>query len=320
MWLENHFKHTHSDKRTIVLISLLNIFCFFSATLGCTQACSQSEMNVSLIENAVSLEPNITHGTCGETYRVQCEHGHTVFPSSPGTMFCDISGNWTNRPKCLINTCNNSTYAITNGQLDFPTDSSPHGTYFSATCDPGYSTNNQNGTMECDSNGIFTNKPICSPNMCLNSSLLVQNGEVHFPTAMGSTEAAYNVTCNPGFTALNLTEMTGTLQCELDGSWGNKPVCFMLWKSSSLNDLELADITDGNPLTALTMHKSNCFSFDLWLPFDLEVTSTIEVNVTGTGIKCQSSNSILPPIDITTGTDIDNRRYRQNQCVLSMLF
>ncbi len=261
-------------------------------------------MNISLIENAVSLEPNITHGTCGETYHVQCEPGHAVYPSSPGTMFCDASGNWTNRPQCQINICDNSTYTITNGQLDIPSDSSPHGTYFAITCDPGYSANNPNGTMDCDENGIFTNKPTCNPNMCLNSSLVVQHGEVHFPTTQSPTETAYNITCNAGFTAANVTELTGTLQCESNGTWGNKPVCFMQWKSPSLSDPLLADITDGNPLTTLTLHKSNCFNFDLWLPFDLEVTSPIEVNITGTGIKCPSSLSVIPSIEITTGTDI----------------
>ncbi len=232
--------------------------------------------------------------------------GHTAFPSYSGTMWCDSYGNWTNRPECLINTCDNSTYTITNGRLDFPSDSSPHGTYFAATCDPGYSTDYPNGTMDCDSNGGFTNKPTCNPNMCLNSSLVVQYGDVHFSTTSRITDTAYyNVSCIPGFKASNLTEMTGTLKCGLDGSWEKKPVCFMQWKSSRLTDLSLADVTDGNPLTTLTLHKANCFNIDLWLPFDLEVTSNIEVNITGTGMKCQSSHSVIRSIEVTTGTDIE---------------
>ncbi len=273
-----------------------------AADMGCSQPCSPSVMS---IENALSLEPNPGSGVCGAIYKLQCATGHKALPSSSGPMFCDTFGNWTNRPRCEANICDSSTYTIANGLLYFPNISSPHGTYYSAKCDPGYSMNaNSTGPMDCDSNGVFTNKPACIPNVCLNSSLVVKYGDVHFPNILSPTRTEYNVSCYTGFTPSDQNNMTGTLECQSDGTWGNKPVCFMPWKSPSLSDFTLADVTDNNPLTAFTLHKSNCLNFDLWLP-DLNVTSTIKVNISGMGLQCESGHSVLRPIEISTGTDTD---------------
>ena len=42
-------------------------------------ACSPSEMDLSLIDNAISLEPNSTSGLNGALYKVEC---------APGKLMC----------------------------------------------------------------------------------------------------------------------------------------------------------------------------------------------------------------------------------------
>ncbi len=44
------------------------------------------------------------------------------------------------------------------------------------------------------------------------------------------------------------------------------------------------------------------------------MTSTIKVNITGMGIQCRLEQSIIPAIDITTGTDSGGL---QRECVYS---
>ncbi len=53
--------------------------------LGCYQTCAASEMNISLIENAVSLAPNSSSGVCGSMYQLQC---------APGILCCIFITSW----------------------------------------------------------------------------------------------------------------------------------------------------------------------------------------------------------------------------------
>ncbi len=89
------------------------------------------------------------------------------------------------------------------------------------------------------------------------------------------------------------------------------------WRSSSLTDVTLADITDGDPLTGLTLYKSQCINIDLWLP-DLQVTSSIEVNITGTNINCPSQHLVVHPIDVTTGTGKEGLRRECSHVTMSV--
>ena len=55
------------------------------------------------------------------------------------------------------------------------------------------------------------------------------------------------------------------------------------WKSSILTEQNLADITDNNNSTFFTINKAACTYIELWGD-DLQVTSSVKVNITGAGM------------------------------------
>ena len=68
-----------------------------------------------------------------------------------------------NNLNSLANVCSSGylTMDMDNGHVVSPTVSSPHGTSFEVECDSGYNTMAPNGTLDCASNGNFTNRPSC---------------------------------------------------------------------------------------------------------------------------------------------------------------
>ncbi len=61
-----------------------------------------------------------------------------------------------------------------------------------------------------------------SANMCLNTSLTIQYGQVHSPNEAGFTGGPYISSCIPAYVAQNTT---GTLKCNVHGEWINKVLC-----------------------------------------------------------------------------------------------
>ena len=75
------------------------------------------------------------------------------------------------------------------------------------------------------------------------------------------------------------------------------------WKSLILKEQDLEYIKDNNILTHFTMNKSHCSNIELWAD-KLEVNSSIEVNVTGIGIRCDSTHPVIRAIEVTTAINM----------------
>ena len=52
-------------------------------------------------------------------------------------------------------------FSIPHGEVTSPTDASPEGTTYSVSCDQGYTASSQSGSLECNEQSDWTNKPTC---------------------------------------------------------------------------------------------------------------------------------------------------------------
>ncbi len=75
------------------------------------------------------------------------------------------------------------------------------------------------------------------------------------------------------------------------------------WKSLFLSDQDINHINDGNSSTYLTINRTQCSHIELWAD-DLEITSSLEVNITGIDIRCDSTHPVISPVEVTTGSNV----------------
>ena len=242
---------------------------------------------------------------------MECAPGHTARPSGYDAMECDASGIWLNRPSCLVNICDNSTYTIANGRVDFPTDSSPYGSDFSASCEMGYNVTQPSGIMNCDSEGVFVNKPSCIENTCLKNSFYVQYGQVHFPLNDSITGTNFSISCvNENFIA-NVTQ--GAIQCGPKGEWLNRSICqlnasrlVLIGPSRFKNFISVdfqTNIADGNTQTCGMLSFDNQSDEKILWDAILAVPAlnaekimiTIHSNITVQEIKVKTSRAMAGP-------------------------
>ncbi len=87
----------------------------------------------------------------------------------------------------------------------------------------------------------------------------------------------------------------------------------MCWKSSILTERDIENIKDDSTLTKFKINKKECSLIEL-LADDFEVTSSIKVNITGTGLRCSSAHPVILPMEVTTATRINGE---QKECPLT---
>ncbi len=187
------------------------ITCLFSAPCNTGQT----------INNSASVDPNPTSQSTGYTWTVTCVPGYTV--SAPnGTMVCDTRGIWTNKPLCNINSCNAGQTILNSAAIDPSPTSQDTGYSWNVSCNPGYTVSASNGSMVCDEEGSWINKPTCIPNPCIAGQTIAHSASVVPSPTSENSGYVWTVSCTSGY---NVSAATGSMVCNGSGSWTNKPSC-----------------------------------------------------------------------------------------------
>ncbi len=172
------------------------------------------------ITNSASVSPT-SAGQTGDAFTVSCSTGYTPSAAS-GTMQCDGSNVWTNKPTCNANSCN-SGQTISNSLSVNPNPTSQSTGYsWSVTCNSGYAVSAASGNMICDPGGSWTNIPTCNARSCNAGQSIANSASVNPNPTNQSTGYSWTVSCNSGYT---VSSGTGSMVCDLSGSWTNKPSC-----------------------------------------------------------------------------------------------
>ena len=175
------------------------------------------------ISNSVSVDPNPTSQSTGYSWTVTCNVGYTVLAAT-GSMVCDGTGSWNNKPTCDANSCGWGQTISNAASVDPNPSIIPlvSGLSWTVSCNPGYTVSAGTGNIVCDGGGLWSNKPTCNANSCNAGQTIVNSASVNPNPTSQSTGYSWTVSCNSGFT---VSAGTGSMVCDAGGSWTNIPTC-----------------------------------------------------------------------------------------------